>query len=57
MVDWALIDKGCPNCGARAGGPRGLHYHGLSVWCLRCGWSSNWDVLPAALQKLKMAKR
>ena len=40
--DWALIDAGCPKCGARQGGARGLHYHSLSVWCLRCGWAKNW---------------
>lgn len=38
----------CPNCGASVGGPRGVHYHSLSAWCLNCGWGSNLDRLPAA---------
>ena len=42
MIDWELISNGCLNCGAKEGGPRGLHWHSLSVWCLRCGWSKNW---------------
>jgi hypothetical protein len=39
----------CPNCGAPVGpGRRDLQYHGLSVWCLNCGWARNQDQLPAA---------
>jgi hypothetical protein len=42
-IDWNVINTGCPNCKAKAGGPQGLQYHGLSWWCLRCGASANWE--------------
>lgn len=45
MKAWKLIDGGCPACGASAGGRKGVHYHSLSVWCLRCGWSANWQAI------------
>ncbi|GAA0720048.1 hypothetical protein GCM10010199_25200 [Dactylosporangium roseum] len=31
----------CPRCGAGRGGPRGVHSHTATVWCLRCGWGQN----------------
>lgn len=40
-----LIDSGCPACGATAGGRNELQYHSLSIWCLRCGWSANWQAI------------
>jgi dCMP deaminase len=42
-IDWDVINTGCPNCKAKAGGPKGLQYHGLSWWCLRCGAGANWE--------------
>jgi hypothetical protein len=49
-INWDLINRGCPNCGSPAAGPEHnhtgrLHWHTLSVWCLRCGWAGNWSNL------------
>jgi len=44
FIDWNLIKTGCPHCGAKPGGEKGLHWHGRSVWCLGCGWSMNWEL-------------
>ncbi len=35
-IDWDLIRTGC-RCGAK------LQYHAETVWCMSCGWATNWD--------------
>lgn len=35
------VPEVCPKCYARQGGPRGVHWHELTVWCLNCGWGKN----------------
>lgn len=45
---WKLIDSGCPACGASKGG-RGVQYHSLFIWCLRCGWAANWQAILARI--------
>lgn len=37
---YAFVARGCPRCL-----DRDLQRHSLTVWCLRCGWASNWDRL------------
>ncbi len=53
VMDWKqkFMNAGCPNCGATRGGPRGLHHHSLSVWCLRCGFGRDWVDLEAGYRK------
>jgi len=47
MINWDEIKEirknGCPRCGAQLGGRDGVHYHGLSIWCLSCSWGKNWE--------------
>ena len=46
-IDWDLLKTGCPRCGAKCGGAKGVHWNGAAVWCLGCGWAKNWKSEPA----------
>lgn len=48
---WRVVDAGCPNCGASAGGPRGLHHHSLTVWLPTLRLGTKLDGPRAELQK------
>lgn len=45
MKAFKLIDSGCPKCGAKSGAYQPLQYHSVSIWCLRCGWGANWQII------------
>lgn len=46
VIDWRLVRKGCPYCDTK------LQYHGVTVWCIGCGFGCNWEDWPNKKHKV-----